>query len=221
MGTAAHSMLLEDDASSIVVVDAENWRTKAAKEQRDAARAAGKTALLARHVKDVGAMVDAAQAFIAQSEIAEYWAGGESELAGIALDDGVWLRARFDRITASRRFITDYKSTTDVAPEVFSRQIVRMGYHVQEAFYRRVAQILGAVGPRFVFLAQSCEPPYECSLHACEPALQEIAEAQVQRAIDIWRECMKKKEWPSYGGRIHYATPPTYLINDHEMRMAA
>lgn len=221
IGKASHLALLEGGIDKIIVVEADDWRTKAAKEQRDAARSAGKTALLARHVKDVGAMVDAAQEYIAGSEIAEFWKGGESEVTGIALDDGVWLRCRFDRITSSRRFIIDYKSTTDASPEAFQRQIVRMGYHIQEAFYRRVARMLGAIGPRFAFLAQSCEQPYECSLHGCDPALQEIAEAQVQRAIDLWRECMNTKQWPSHSGRIHYAMPPTYLINDHELRMAA
>lgn len=220
IGTVAHAMLLERDTSRLVVVDADDWRTKAAKEQRIAARAEGKTALLARHVAGVTAMVATASAFIKQSEVGAYWDDAESEVTGIALEDKTYLRCRFDRITRNRRLIFDYKSTADAAPEAFSRQIVRMGYHIQEAFYRRIARNLGATGPRFVFVAQSVEPPYECSLHGCDPALQEIAEAEVERAIALWRSCMKAKEWPSYVGRIHYAIPTNYMIQEHELRLA-
>lgn len=221
IGTAAHAVLLEDDAAQIVIVNADDWRTKAAKEARGAAYAEGKTPLLERHHAAVMRMVEIARSFVASSEIADYWQDAESELAGVALEDGVWLRCLFDRITKNRRVIADYKTTEDVAPEAFSRQIIRMGYHVQDAFYRRVARDLGVISPRFVFLAQSVEPPHECSLHGCDPALQEIADAEVERAIRLWRQCVTTKAWPSYGGRIHYALPPAYMMAQHEERLLA
>lgn len=218
IGTAAHALLLEGQ-NIIQVCDFDDWRTKDARAQRDAARAAGKTPLLRKHHDDVMAMAKAAESFIQASEIAEYWADSEPELTAVAEERGVYLRCRMDRITRNRRFIIDYKSTTDAAPEPFSRQLVRMGYHIQEAFYRRVAVDLGAVGPRFVFLAQSCEPPYECSLHGCDKSLQEIADAEVERSIEMWRKCVTTKQWPSHGSRIHWALPTNYMLQEHEMRL--
>lgn len=218
IGTAAHAMLLEG-RDIIQVCDFEDWRKGDARAMRDAARAAGKTPLLRKHHNDVLAMTAVAEAFIAESEIAEYWQDGESELTAVCEEKAVWLRARLDRATKNRRVIMDYKSTTDAAPEAFSRLLVRMGYHIQDAFYRRVARNLGAVGPRFVFIAQSVEPPYECSLHGCDPALQEIADAEVQRAIDLWSKCIKTQQWPSHGGRIHWATPATWQIKEHELQL--
>lgn len=220
LGTCAHSVLLEKDASRIVVVEADDWRKKVAQEARKAARAEGKTPILQHHFKDVMAMVIAADQFIIKSEIHGFWPEAESEVTGICNEGSVWLRCRFDKITENRRFIFDYKSTENAAPEVFARQITRMGYHIQEAFYRRIARNLGATGPRFVFLAQSVEPPYECSLHGCDPALQEIGDAQVERAILLWRECLKAKDWPSYSGRVHWAIPTNFMIQEHEMRLA-
>lgn len=219
LGTCAHAVLLENDASRIAIIEADDWRTKAAKEQRDAARAIGQTPLLAKHYEAIRRMVNAALAFIPDSEIGEFWDGAESEVTGICQDKGVWLRCRFDRITANRRFIVDYKTTDCVAPEIFSRQIVRMGYHFQEAFYRRVASVLGAESPQFVFLAQSVEHPHECSLHGIDPALREIADAEVERAICIWQDCIKTNRWPSYGGRIHWTVPATWQIKEHELRL--
>lgn len=220
IGQASHAMLLEG-ANVIEVCEFDDWRTKDARAKRDSARAAGKIPLLKKHRDDVVAMVAAAEGFIQHSEIAAYWPDAESELVGISLEEGVWLRCRFDRIAKNRRFIFDYKTTEDVSPETFQRQIVRMGYHMQEAFYRRIARNLGATGPRFVFLAQSNEEPYECSLHGCDPALQEIADSEVERAIHLWRVCVNAKTWPSYGNRIHWALPPNYLMKEYEERLAA
>lgn len=230
LGKAAHAALLEADLGGIEVIDPANhpsktgsipdgWTNNAIRAARDTARAAGKTPILKRHHDEVMAMVKTAKVFIAASEIAEYWGEAESEVTGVCNEDSVWLRCRFDRITKNRRLIVDYKSTEDASPEPFSRLLVRMGYHVQEAFYRRVARNLGVVSPRFVFLAQSVEPPHECSLHGCDPSLQEIADAQVERAIQLWRQCVKTKQWPSYGGRIHFALPSSWLIADHEQRV--
>ena len=221
IGRCSHSILLENDATRIVVVQADDWRKKDAQEQRKAARAAGKTALLERHYDDVRKMVDTALAFIEESEIADDWHHGDSEVTGIVKDGDVWLRCRFDRLPHSRSTLLDYKSTTDASPEVFSKHIERMGYHLQAAFYRRVARLLGIGNKPFIFLAQETEAPYECSLHGCDPAMLEIADAEVDRAIGLWRMCMKSGQWPSYDKRIHWAMPSSYLINAHEMRLAA
>lgn len=218
IGTAAHAMLLEG-ADIIEEIDADDFKTKDARAKRDAARLAGKVPLLKKHRAAVVAMVSAAEAFIQHSDLAEHWANSDSELTAISEERGIWLRGRFDRITKNRRVGIHYKTTEDVSPEKFSSQITRMGYDFTEAFYRRIASNIGAVGHRGIILAQSVEPPHECSLHACDPSLQEIADAQVQRAIDLWTQCVKTKSWPSYGGRIHYALPTSWQIQEHETRL--
>ena len=58
LGTVAHKMVL-GSGPEIVVVDAANWMTKAAKEQRDAARLAGKVPLLPDDYQRAKAMADA------------------------------------------------------------------------------------------------------------------------------------------------------------------
>lgn len=218
IGTAAHSLLLEGD-DCMHVVDANDWKTKAAQEARKDARAMGKLPLLAYQATKVRWMVMAAQEYLASSKINTYWVDADSEVTGVWREQDIWLRCRFDRITKNHRFIMDYKSTEDVSPDGFSRQIIRMGYHIQEAFYRRCARALGATGPRFVFIAQSVEPPHECTLHGCDPALQEIADYEIEVAVRTWRECITKKSWPSYGGDIHMALPATYMIRNHEQRL--
>lgn len=220
LGTVAHSVLLENDESKLVIVEADDWRTKDSKAAREAARAAGKVALLAKHAASVREMVKAARTFLAESEVAQDWQDAESEVTGLAKDEGVILRVRLDRITLDRKVIFDYKTTGDVSPDGFGRQLVRMGYNWQEAFYRHVVGLLtGQEDTKFVFLAQSVEPPYECTLHACDPALQEISEFDIGAAISLWRECLTKNQWPSYEKRVHWAMPTTYQMTMHEQRL--
>ncbi len=230
LGTCAHAVLLENDASKIVVIDPEQypskegkapagWTNNAIRAARDNAYGAGKTPLLKCHYADVKAMVDAALAYIAESKIKDAWHDAESEVTGIWSEQGVWLRCRFDRLTRDRSYIIDYKSTTDASPDGFSRQIPRMGYHIQDAFYRRCLRALGYPSPRFVFLPQECEPPYDCSLAGCSEALQQIADAEVERAIRLWRECVSSGTWPGYPKYICYAEPTSYMIQEHEMRL--
>ncbi len=216
IGTSAHAMLLEGDSSGIVVVEADDWRTKAAREARDAAHAAGKTALLARHADDVRAMVDVAKTFIANSEIAGLWDDAKSEQTIIWQEQETWLRTRLDRLTTDRRIAFDYKTTGDASPDVFLRQIPRMGYHIQESFYRRSVRALGHDDPRFVFLAQEVEAPYDCALYGCEPGMQAIADAKVDAAISKWRTCLATGNWHGYSGRVHWCSAPAWLQAEAE-----
>lgn len=218
IGTAAHSILLEG-IDNIQECPFDDWKKNEAKAMRDAARGRGKTPLLTHQAAGVRAMVEAALKFIAKSEIADYWQDSDAELTGVWEEDGVWCRMRTDLITVSRDVIIDYKSTKDASPDSFSRLLPRMDYHIQDAFYRRGVQHIAGTDPKFIFLAQSTEAPYECSLHACDPALKEIADGEVGYAINLWRQCMTKDSWPSYGGRIHHAIPSNYMMQEHEARM--
>ena len=60
LGHIAHGIVLEGTENRVVVVDADDWRTKAAKEQRDEARSAGKFPILAKRMPRVRAIAKAA-----------------------------------------------------------------------------------------------------------------------------------------------------------------
>src|SRR3972149_5802627 len=82
LGRAAHAYLLEGE-SGFAIIEAADWRTKAAKEARDAARAAGKIPLLADRWGDVQGMALAAQRQLdAPDATPRPPAGGQPEGAG-------------------------------------------------------------------------------------------------------------------------------------------
>ncbi len=219
IGTVAHSALLEGHADFVQVVDAKDWRTTAAKDAKAAAISAGKVPMLAHQMPTVRGMVDAARAFIASLEHTEpaIWAafqpgGGDSEAVMVWEDrSGVLCRARPDRISADRSVIIDVKTGgTSAEPDAWSKQMVRMGYHVSAAFYRRGAETIFGKAPTYVFLAQEQEPPYLCSLIGIEPAGLELAARRVDRGLRQWAMCARANRWSAYPNRVCYVELPVW-----------
>ena len=219
IGTAAHAMLLEKDQSNIVTLDFDDYRKKDAKAARDAARAAGKTPILAKHYAACDAMVRAAHNAMDASELAGAFEAGDAEQTCIWEDGGALCRARFDWITVDQRIIIDYKTAENAAPDGFIRRMAGLGYFTQAAFYLRGARAVG-LNPRFVFMVQEIEPPYACSFVGLSNAMQEIADAQVDQALEIWRGCVTTGKWPGYPQRVCYAEPTSWQMSEHEIRLA-
>jgi len=218
IGSAAHDLLLEGSNAKICIVEADDWRTKAAKEAREEARSNGLRPILAKHNAALNRMVEAAKRFVSGSEVAGVFESGMPEKT-VAWQEpnGVFCKSRLDWITDDRKLILDYKTTKYISPEFCTSQIERMGYDFQESFYRRAnAKTGGVPNAQFVFLFQSTSAPYDCLLAACAPSVQEIADYDVASAIAIWGECMESGKWPGYGGRIHYAEASNYKMRQHE-----
>ena len=216
LGSAAHAVLLEGDSTKICVVDAADWRTKAAKEQRDQARENGLLPILAKHDFAVKEMVKAAKAFIAQSELSGIFDQGKPEQTLMWKEGTTHCRSRLDWLTDDHKIILDYKTTDSAAPEAFIRQIGRMGYDLQSAFY--TCGVTAATGtiPKFVFLVQEIEAPYACSLVSLSNAYFELALEKYKAAARLWRECLDSGKWPAYPTRICYAEPPAWAIKEFE-----
>ena len=207
LGSAAHMMFLEKREDRIVVVEANDWRTNAAKEQRDAAQAEGKFAILAHHHADVVKMVEKAQSFLRTTELAGMLETGKAEQALVWQEGTYFYRCRPDLLSSDYKVALDYKSTGNAAHEVFSKQIGRMGYDLQAEFYTRGINAVTSTEPVFVFLAQEITPPYACSLTALSNAYRAVGQAKVKRAMGIWQKCLSTNSWPAYTPEIAYAEP--------------
>ena len=122
IGSAAHALLLEEGAG-IEMVEADNWLTKAAKEQRDALRAKGITPILTKDFERTLEMSRTATAFLASYGIDV--SKTDNECTMISEVDGVLCRTRADIFMPGR--IIDYK-TTGVSLDVFNKQASKFGY---------------------------------------------------------------------------------------------
>ena len=212
-GTAIHDALLEG-VDRIVAVDAENWRTKAAREARDAAQAAGKIPLLAHAVEFIHEAVDAAKAYIERSQIAGVFETGNPEQTLIFEHDGVKGKCRPDWLTGE--MCLHVKTTKGTAqPDAWIRgMLTNMGYDIATAFYGL------ATDTEQIFLVIEQARPFGCSLIGLSPAMADIARSKVARAIAIWRECEKSGKWPCYPTQVCYAEPTGWQLSQAEEQQA-
>ncbi|MBN6054570.1 PD-(D/E)XK nuclease-like domain-containing protein, partial [Nonomuraea sp. RK-328] len=202
-GHAAHQMVLGVGAE-LVVVEAKDWRTKAAKEQRDEAYAAGKVPLLAAEHRQVQAMAAALRAHPIASALLDP-EKGEPEQTLIWQDPqtGIWRRARLDWMPNpgfGRMVIADYKTTRSANPAAIQRAVHAYGYHQQNAWYLDGILDLGLAGPdaAFVFIFQEKIPPYLVTCVALDSAAVRAGRALNRQAIDIYRRCVETGHWPGY-----------------------
>ena len=226
IGTAAHALLLEGE-TGVIVVDADDWRTKAAREQRDDARANGQTPLLAKHWTSVQAMVAAAQHQLDHIDVAPgMFCDGKPEQSIIWQEpNGVMCRARLDWLHDDLTAIDDYKTTSRTAnPEQWSRSMFSSGYDLQVAFYQRGIRQMTGHETTFRFCVQETFPPYALAVFQLGPDALTLAEAKVEYAIAKWKQCLDTNDWPAYPLQVcHVEMPPWEELrwHDREMRDAA
>jgi hypothetical protein len=215
LGTAAHSLLLEGD-DNIVIVDAEDWRTKAAKEARESARQAGRTALLTRHYMAAKEMAVLAREYIAKTQLAGIFEAGKPEQTVVWTSGdlpGIWCKARMDYLAPG--VILDYKTTSAANPRDFMRSsMTAFGYDVQDCFYRQ--GLASATGERaeFLFLVQEDTAPFACYLVQAGESMREMASHKVNRAVTYWQTCLRSDNWPAYGTIPLHAAAPGWAVTE-------
>lgn len=219
IGTAAHAVLLEG-VNAVEIIEANDWRTNAAKAARDAARLAGRTPLLAKTWAEVQAMVAATRAQLARHKDGGadmFTAGGpERTLIWYEEEFGAWCRARLDWLrpvvsSVSAWAIDDYKSTSASAnPETWTRTLFSAGTDIQAAWYLRGLKALTGVEGTFRFAVQETYPPYALSVIALSPSAMLLAEKKCLYALESWQSCQQKRDWLGYPRRTCYATLPSW-----------
>jgi hypothetical protein len=221
IGTASHSILLEG-INNVAVIDAEDWRTKAAKEDRDMNRKKGKTPLLAHQFEEVKKCVLRVEEQIygcPELGINNLMTDGDHEQSFFWTEGETWLRTRTDWISKDRKLILDCKFTEmSVNPSDLARYILNMGLEIQASLYQRGARNIFSISPQFVFVFAEVSEPYICSFVSLPPAFMALGENKVDWGIFKWRECMKKNEWMGYPNRVCYPDLPEWALVSWESK---
>lgn len=212
LGSGAHKLLLGEGAD-IEIIGADSFQTKAAREARDTARAAGKIPLLDKDYARAAAMAKIASPFLATTGLR---IGAFTPEQVIVWREGqAWCRGMMDAISNDHTVILDYKTTAASArPDAAERSLYDLNYHFKAAFYERGLDVLcpETVGRRrFVFLFQEIDAPYACSIIEPSPGGLTIGRKQMTYAIRLWQRCMAENNWPGYGDRTHVATPSPWI----------
>lgn len=229
IGNMTHDLILEGSLARMVVVQAEDWRTKAAKEERIAARAAGKCAILAKQLPKIEGMYEAAiKAFaLAKAEIGfdlhemliertMIWQR-ECDVNASGVPTGVWCRSRPDMITPDFKLAIDYKSTaTSAHPNAVAKLLLNNGYDLQGALFRDGIYTMHGKTPDVVFMVQEVEAPFLVSFVGMAPAFSGIADNKLKHAAKRWQECLASGQWPGYPSRVAWVEPPPWEVSRAE-----
>ena len=229
IGTVAHAILLEGDTKKIAVINAHDWRTKAAQAERDAARAEGKIPILADQMNDIEVMVQMANLSISGSELVDVFKhdGGDSEVTLLWEDQGVICKARPDRVSKDRRILVDYKTTAASAePNAWTKgPMLGNGCDIQAALCLRGIRSVTATlkqtarEPKVIFLVQEVSPPYAVSFVGFGGQFEHYADVRLDRAIKLWQRCITTKHWPGYPTRTAWVAPPPWKCTEWDAQV--
>jgi hypothetical protein len=193
IGTITHSLVLEQDESGVVVVEAENWLTKAAKEAKAEARAAGKIPLLPKDWAQVKAMRDSIMAHPAARHA---FTGHQAEVSFFWDEDGLMLKCRPD--AWQQGYLVDLKTTVNADPRSFPKLAYDLGYYQSAAHYQDGTHVwLGETLP-FVFVLVEKSPPYLVSVVELDDYAIRRGREVNHGAKEIYRKCLATDTWPGY-----------------------
>jgi len=206
LGSAAHKVVLGAGAD-LVLIEADNYRTKAAKEQRDQAHADGLIPLLPHEHAVVTAMAKAlrehptAAALLGRRE-------GKPEQSLFWQDDRtkVWRRALIDFLPTpkpGRMLLADYKTCPNADRESIAKSVHQFGYHQQAAWYCDGVKALGLAADAVMLLVfQEKTPPYLVTVVELDVVAMDIGAARNRQAIDLYRQCTESGRWPGYADDV-------------------
>jgi hypothetical protein len=215
VGHAAHRLVL-GTGTDIVVVDAPDWRTKAAREARDETHAAGATPLLRADYEEVEAMAAALREHPVAAALFAPGAGEpERSLFWTDAATGVWLRARLDWLPAprpGRMIIADYKTAKSASPTSLDRSMFEYGYFSQAAWYQAGALALGlAEDPAFVFVVQEKTPPFLVTVVQPNAVALRLGRDLNRQAIELYAQCTATGRWPGYSDDVELVGLPSWV----------
>lgn len=205
VGNIAHKLIL-GRGKNVVVLDFDDWRTKAAKEAREAAAADGKLGVLGKHFALADRMVIAAREQLEHRGLSHMFRDGDGEVVAAWQEGDIWLRQMIDWLTPDRLTFADFKTTEmNAAPHQIPRMMVNAGWPIQAAMGERG---LNAIDPqnagrrKFFFVVQETERPYCLNVVEITEGALTMGRKQLDMAVAQWRHCIEADRWPGYPPEI-------------------
>lgn len=228
LGTACHTLLM-GDGPTIARLEFADRRTKAYKEAEAAARAEGKTPLLAADHDNALTMMDAVEAQLEMCGRPNAYnrdAVDAVECSAFAVVDGTPCRARADALIYPKDgrpgVIRDFKTiggaSADASPAACSKRIANLHYDLQAQHYVRTFEAAweahSGQPAKFVFELGLYETsnPYLGSFGELADEWADAAEERMAMARKRWNLCVETNTWPGYPATAVIFEPPVWHI---------
>ncbi len=225
LGSAFHLDVLGKGAD-LVVIDADDYRSKTAREERDAAREAGKTPLLRDQAEQVERMAAAVRAHpVAGKLFARTDCRPEVTFVGRDPETGVLCKARTDWLLPvvdgqPIRFV-DLKSGEDASPAGMAKSMTNFSYGQQFDFYGDVIRwalelpddypVIGTL----VFCEK--EPPHLVGIGQPDEETLAWAHEDNRRARHTYARCTETGQWPGHDDAVVPLSLPGWRKHQYEL----
>jgi hypothetical protein len=201
VGNAAHRLVL-GRGKDFEIVQASDWRSKAAKDAREAAAEQGKIGILQDQFEQACQMNLALTQQLAKHEDSDAFTDGDAEVMIAWEENGVWFRALIDWLHTDLCTVDDYKSSgMSMASHVLGMRAEAAGWHIQAAFIERGLDILDPrnAGRRlFRFVGQETAKPHAINVMHMNEYWLTMGRKKVETGAAIWRACIASNNWPAY-----------------------
>lgn len=224
-GSIYHELLL-GGGESFVMLEHDNFRTKIARAERDAARADGLIPICKPKWQAIRATADRMRETLinggvnlgeCEKEATLLWET-ENEIEEQFVGHGSKLRckARTDllEMDGPRIKIQDLKIKECINVVAFMRTIDRFGLDIQAACYVEAVEAVypkmaGRVDYEFVLLEKKA--PYDLAIIPADKVLLAIGGMKWRMAKARWARCLATGQWPGIG-RVDVQVPPYILV---------
>ncbi len=218
-GSLIHKLVLGEGAE-IAVIDADAYRSTAAKQAKEAAIAEGKIPVLAPKFEPIKV---AAANILENIHSFGIELDGQSEIAiefeEVGQKGPVLCRSMLDNVNLELGLIRDVKKIRSADPRTIERHAYSYGYDIQYAAYTSAVEKLKPElegRSEFMFIFCEIEPPYAVVPARPSGALKALGESRWLRAVQLWEECLRTDKWPAYCTSPITLEPPGWAISVEE-----
>ncbi len=218
IGNAVHKTIL-GRGKEVEVIDFKDFKKDDAKKLRDAATAAGRVPILAKHKLVADRMSDRAREQLRKHEDKDAFTNGSGEVMIAWQEDGVWFRALIDWLSDDLRTVDDFKSSgMSMAAHVLGKRAETAGWHVQHAFIARGLDVLDPAGAgrrRHRNIAQEQFHPFALNVMHHDKYWQTMGRKKIESAITMWKAARISNRWPCYPPRSICPEYPKYAESQY------
>ncbi len=199
LGTLAHALILRNADKRIVVIDAYDYKTKAAQQAKAAAYAEGKVPVHRGQLLDASRI---ARSVRRHPMAAQVLAHGEPEVSYYWTDSatGVTCRARVDWLVPSKALV-DVKTVGRYGgadPSAFGKQCASLDYPLQAAHYIDGWEAVTGERLPFVHVVVEVDPPHFVTVGQLPDEAVEVGRTRMRRALTEYAERESADDWPEF-----------------------
>lgn len=216
-GSLIHSLVL-DGGTGLRVIDADDYRTTAAKDARVAAQEQGLVPVLRNAIEPARKAAERITTRLAYRDInLDGTSGAVIVWEEQSRHGPVKCRAMLDHLWPTGQYL-ELKTISTADQPTCERQAFNLGYDIQLAAYTSAVEhllpnMVGRIDPLIAF-AETDEP--NCvSVFRINESLAELGRRRWRRAVETWAECLHTNTWHEYQPRTHigYLSAPGWAAS--------